>query len=89
MTRVSRGEQQRLNRVLLRDAAERVFAERGVMGASLDDVAFEAVHLVVAQTPQCWQPLRMGLLVSVSASQIGHVKRSFSSHDLNYSALLQ
>lgn len=42
MTRVSRGDQQRLNRVLLRDAAERVFAERGVMGASLDDVAFEA-----------------------------------------------
>lgn len=42
MTRVSRGDQQRQNRVLLLEAAERVFADRGVTSASLDDVASEA-----------------------------------------------
>lgn len=42
MTRMTREQQQQHNRVLLLDAAERIFAARGVTGASLDDVALEA-----------------------------------------------
>lgn len=40
--RLTREQQQAKNRALLLQAAERVFAERGVAGASLDDVALEA-----------------------------------------------
>lgn len=42
MTRMTREQQQRHNRVLLLEAAERAFAEKGVQGTSLDDVAKEA-----------------------------------------------
>ncbi|MEV0620942.1 helix-turn-helix domain-containing protein [Nonomuraea sp. NPDC050404] len=40
--RLSRQEQRERNRLALLEAAERVFAERGVQGASLDEVAAEA-----------------------------------------------
>lgn len=39
---MTRDQQQQHNRVLLLEAAERIFAARGVAGASLDDVASEA-----------------------------------------------
>lgn len=42
MKRLTREQQQRHNRVLLLKAAERIFASRGIAGASLDDVALEA-----------------------------------------------
>ncbi|MBB1516955.1 TetR family transcriptional regulator [Tessaracoccus sp. MC1679] len=42
MARMNRDQQQQHNRVLLLEAAERIFATRGVAGASLDDVALEA-----------------------------------------------
>lgn len=42
MTRLTREQQRQHNRVLLLEAAERIFASRGVTGASLDDVALEA-----------------------------------------------
>lgn len=42
MTRMTRDQQRQHNRVLLLEAAERIFAARGVEGASLDDVALEA-----------------------------------------------
>ncbi|MEU6641988.1 helix-turn-helix domain-containing protein [Saccharomonospora sp. NPDC046836] len=40
--RLTRQEQQQRNRVNLLTAAEKVFAERGIQGASLDEVAAEA-----------------------------------------------
>jgi len=42
MARLTREQQQSHNRALLLQAAERIFAERGVAGTSLDDVALEA-----------------------------------------------
>lgn len=42
MARMTREQQQQHNRVLLLEAGERIFATRGVEGASLDDVALEA-----------------------------------------------
>ncbi|WPF65675.1 MULTISPECIES: TetR/AcrR family transcriptional regulator [unclassified Corynebacterium] len=42
MIRMTREQQQQHNRTLLLEAAERIFATRGVEGASLDDVALEA-----------------------------------------------
>ena len=42
MVRRTRDQQQQQNRVLLLEAAEHIFATRGVVGASLDDVALEA-----------------------------------------------
>lgn len=42
MPRMTRKQQQQHNRTLLLEAAERIFATRGVEGASLDDVALEA-----------------------------------------------
>ncbi|GAA3664468.1 TetR/AcrR family transcriptional regulator [Microbacterium marinilacus] len=42
MARMTREQRQQHNRVLLLEAGERVFAARGVAGASLDDVALEA-----------------------------------------------
>lgn len=42
MVRLTREQQQQHNRVLLLEAAERIFASRGIAGASLDDVALEA-----------------------------------------------
>jgi len=42
MARITRDQQQQHNKVLLLEAAERIFATRGVAGASLDDVALEA-----------------------------------------------
>jgi hypothetical protein len=40
--RLTRQEQRERNRLKLLEAAEKVFAERGVQGASLDEVAAEA-----------------------------------------------
>ena len=42
MTRLSRAESRTRTRELLLDASERVFAQRGYRGASLDDIASEA-----------------------------------------------
>lgn len=42
MARMTRDQQRQHNKVLLLEAAERIFATRGVEGASLDDVALEA-----------------------------------------------
>lgn len=42
MARMTRDQQQQHNRVLLLEAGERIFATRGVAGASLNDVALEA-----------------------------------------------
>ncbi len=42
MARMTRDQQRQQNRVLLLEAAERIFATHGVEGASLDDVALEA-----------------------------------------------
>ena len=42
MIRMIRNQQQRHNRLRLLAAAERIFAARGIAGASLDDVALEA-----------------------------------------------
>ncbi|AXR73643.1 TetR family transcriptional regulator [Auritidibacter sp. NML130574] len=42
MVRMTRVQQRQRNRVLLLEAGERIFAARGVEGASLDDVALEA-----------------------------------------------
>ncbi|MFC7105754.1 TetR/AcrR family transcriptional regulator [Nonomuraea rubra] len=42
MERLSRQEQRERNRLALLEAAEKVFAERGIQGASVDEVAAEA-----------------------------------------------
>ncbi|MFI6476739.1 TetR/AcrR family transcriptional regulator [Nonomuraea sp. NPDC050663] len=42
MSRLTRKEQQAANRLKLLEAAETVFAERGIQGASLDEVALAA-----------------------------------------------